>query len=121
MRTPWHHEPRLHLTEKQAAKLFLERHGCCRECGRKLTARDEWIVEHVTALENGGTNDWENLGITCTWCKPVKDAIDHGRAAKSRDVATKHILPKSMRKKSSLAKRNGTHFDWKLNKYVRDE
>lgn len=29
--------------------------------------------------------------------------------------------PKPARKKSSLAKRNGTHFDWKQGKYVRDE
>jgi 5-methylcytosine-specific restriction protein A len=98
-RSPWHHEPRIRLSEQKAAKLFLERGGCCRECGRKLKPGDDWIIEHVIALENGGTNDWENLGITCSWCKPKKDAEDHGKAAESRSKATRHFVSKSMRKK----------------------
>lgn len=99
MRSAWHHDPRVRLSPQQTAKLFLERHGCCRECGRKLGPADDWIVEHVIALENGGSNDWENLGITCTWCKPVKDAADHAQAGKQRRSATKHVLSKSMRRK----------------------
>ena len=97
-RSPWHHDPRISLTPQKIVKLFLERHGCCRECGRKLGARDDYIVEHIIALENGGSNDWGNLGITCTWCKPKKDAEDHAAAAGNRSKATKHFLPKSMRK-----------------------
>ena len=57
-RSPWHHDSRIRLSEQQTAKLFLERHGCCRECGRKLGPSDNWIVEHIIALvENdvGGT------------------------------------------------------------------
>lgn len=120
-RSPWHHTPRLHLSEKQAAKLFLERHGCCRECGRRLGPKDSWIVEHILALECGGSNDWHNLGITCTTCKPDKDARDHAQAAKQRDVATKHFLPKALRKKSALAKRDGMKFDWSQGRYVRED
>lgn len=97
-RSPWHHEPRVKLTEQKAVKLFLERGGCCGICKRRLGPADDWIIEHLTALENGGTNDWDNLGITCSWCKPAKDAEDHGKAAKSRSQVTKHFLPKSMRK-----------------------
>jgi len=55
-------------------------------------------VEHITALECGGSNDWDNLGITCSWCKPKKDAEDHAQAGKQRRAATKHLLPKSLRK-----------------------
>jgi 5-methylcytosine-specific restriction enzyme A len=104
-RSPWHHEPRVRLTPQKTAKLFVERHGCCRECGRKLGPSDDWIVEHVVALENGGTNDWENLGITCSWCKPKKDAEDHGLAASNRSKATKHFVSKSMRQKKPWPKR----------------
>lgn len=121
MRSAWHHDPRIRLTEQQVAKLFLERHGCCRECGRKLGPSDSWIVEHVIALENGGTNDWDNLDLTCSWCKPIKDARDHAKAGKQRRTATKHLVSRSMRKKSSLAKKPGTRFDWSRGKYVRDE
>jgi len=95
--TPWHHTKRQTLSPQKRAKLFLERHGKCHRCTRILRPSDTWIVEHVIALENGGSNDWENLDITCSWCKPEKDAADHGKAAKSRRVATKHVLPKSQR------------------------
>lgn len=105
-RSPWHHDPRIKLSEQKIAKLFLERHGCCRECGRRLNIGDDWIVEHVIALENGGTNEWNNLGITCTWCKPAKDAVDHGIAAKSRSMATRHTVSKSMRKSSMPGGKN---------------
>lgn len=99
IRSPWHHDPRIRLSEQKTVKLFLERGGCCRECGRKLGPADDWIIEHVIALENGGTNDWDNLGVTCSWCKPKKDAEDHGQAAQQRQKATKHHLPKSMRQR----------------------
>jgi len=99
MSSPWEHVPRINLTKQKKAKLFLERHGCCRECGFKFRGGDKrgWIVEHIIALENGGTNDWDNLGITCTFCKPQKDAADHAIAAKTRSVAVNHYLPKNQR------------------------
>lgn len=118
---PWKHTPRVRLTPQQIAKLFLERHGCCRECGRKLGPSDSWIVEHVIALENGGKNDWDNLGLTCSWCKPVKDARDHAQAGKQRRTATKHLVPKTMRKRSKLSKQPGMKYDWALGKYVRED
>lgn len=119
MRSAWHHDPRIRLTDQQIAKLFLERHGCCRECGRKLGPGQDWIVEHIIALENGGKNDWENLGITGLCCKSIKDARDHEQAAKQRRTATKHLVSRSMRKKSSLAKKPGTRFDWSKGRYTR--
>ena len=96
--TAFHTNPRKSLTDQQKAKLFLERGGRCHRCKRKLGPADVWIVEHVQALENGGTNDWENLDLTCSWCLPEKNREDHGKAAKTRHVATKHIVPKSERK-----------------------
>ena len=101
VRSAFHHEPRARLTKQQVAKLFFERGGACRQCDRTLGASDDWIVEHVLALENGGTNDWGNLALTCGWCKPAKDASDHSIAAKSRHVASKHVVSRSMRLSSS--------------------
>lgn len=121
MRSPWHHDPRIRLTDQQIAKLFLERHGCCRECGRRLGPADSWIIEHVIALENGGTNDWDNLGITCSWCKPDKDARDHAQAGKQRRTSAKHLVSKSMRPKSRLSKPKGTKYDWAQGRYVKED
>lgn len=121
LRSAWHHDPRIRLTDQQIAKLFLERHGCCRECGRKLGPSDSWIVEHVIALENGGTNDWGNLGLTCSWCKPDKDARDHAQAGKQRRVATRHLVCKPMRKRSALSRKHGMKFNWSLGRYEKTE
>ena len=118
---PWKHTPRVRFTPQQVAKLFLERHGCCRECGRKLGPSDSWIVEHVIALENGGTNDLENLGITCSYCKPIKDARDHAQAGKQRRTATNHLVCKPMRKRSALSRKHGMKFNWSLGRYEKTE
>ena len=108
MRSPWHHDPRIKLTQQKIAKLFLERGSMCGQpdCRRKLGASDDWIVEHILALENGGSNDWHNLGITCLRCKPIKDAADHGAAAKSRQSATRFVVSRSMRQTSFPCGRN---------------
>lgn len=100
--TAFETNPRSRLTDRQKAKLFLARGGACHACGRKLRPGDKWIVEHMIALENGGSNDWDNLGVTCAWCKPKKDAADHKQAAKTRSVATKHVVPKSERKRQGF-------------------
>lgn len=121
MKSPWHHDKRIRLSEQQIAKLFLERHGCCRECGRKLLSGDDWIVEHIIALECGGTNDWDNLGITGLCCKGGKDARDHAQAGKQRRTATKHLVSKSMRRKSSLSKPDGYKYNWQRGAYERSE
>lgn len=93
------HEPRQRLGDRDRAKLFLERGGCCHRCTRKLGPKDDWIVEHLVALENGGTNAWDNLTVTCSWCKPAKDGEDHKAAAHSKRVSVKHVVPKKRREK----------------------
>ena len=121
LRSAWHHDPRIKLTASRAARLFLERGGCCRECGRKLGPGDDWIVEHVIALENGGTNDFDNLGITGKCCKAEKDARDHAQAGKQRRTSAKHLVSNSMRKRSKLRKPDGMKFNWSLGRYEKTE
>ena len=93
------HEPREYLTDHQKAALFLERGGKCHKCERKLRSGSKWIVEHLIALSCGGTNDWKNLGITCEWCLPAKNAEDAAKAAKIRAVAVASVLPTDQRRK----------------------
>jgi 5-methylcytosine-specific restriction endonuclease McrA len=97
--SPWVPTPRLRLSDQDKARLFVERDGCCWKCNRKLRPGDQWSVEHVIALENGGDNAWSNLDVTCAWCKPGKDAADHSKAAGSRHKRTFHVLPSSERDK----------------------
>ncbi len=83
--------------------------GRCGECGRKITPSDTWIVEHLTALINGGQNRESNLGITCGWCKPNKDARDVAEKAKVAKVKAKNLGIKPKPRWPSRPLGNGNH------------
>lgn len=86
--------------------------GKCGECGRKIRTGESWIVEHLIALVNGGLNRENNLGITCGWCKPVKDAADVAEKSKVASVRKKHlglIAPKRKMQGRGFAPRPPQH------------
>lgn len=103
--TPFQHVPRKYFTPQERAKVFAARDGRCHRCTRKLSPADTWILEHVIALENGGTNEPENLDVTCSWCEPEKTAEDHTRAGHGRRMATKHTVPSEFRRSRSWGRR----------------
>lgn len=98
MTDPFRHEPRRSFTPQQRARIFAEADGRCHKCERRLTPADKWEVEHLIALENGGNNDPSNLAPICEWCHPPKTKADHGKAAKARDVYSKHNVPTTHRR-----------------------
>ena len=91
------HEKRERLTDQERTKLFLDRGGRCHRCTRKIVVGERWIDEHIIALENGGTNDWENRGLSCSNCFHPKNSEDATKAAKTRAVATSLIIPTDQR------------------------
>jgi 5-methylcytosine-specific restriction endonuclease McrA len=93
------HEPRGSMPPQRRARIFELCGGRCHKCKRRLYPGDFWIVEHVIALECGGTDEDSNLSITCEWCLPEKNAEDHAKAGHIRRSATKHIVPKAFRNK----------------------
>lgn len=72
-------------------RVFTRKDGRCGECTRKIAAGEGWICEHLVALINGGQNRESNLGVTCLWCKPEKDAADVAVKSKTYDMRRKHI------------------------------
>lgn len=68
-------------------RVFEREQGRCHRCGRKIGPADKWILEHLTALINGGKNSEDNLGCTCEWCLPLKNADD--MAIKSKGYAVR--------------------------------
>jgi len=102
---PFRHEPRKHFTAQERAEVFALRHGRCHICKRRLTPRDKWVLEHAIALENGGTNDIDNLEVTCTWCEPEKTAEDHSKAGHARRAYTKHFVPGEFRRSRAWGRR----------------
>lgn len=93
------HEKREYLTDHERADLFLEKDGRCHVCRRKLRSGDSWTAEHFNALSTGGSNKWRNWDVTCSWCRPKKDADDATKAAKIRAVAVSMVIPTDQRQK----------------------
>jgi 5-methylcytosine-specific restriction endonuclease McrA len=94
---PFTHHKRGSMTPQRMARVFGARDGKCHKCKRKLGPADYWQVEHLIALECGGTDDDGNLFVTCEWCLPEKDAQDHATAGHIRRSYTNHVVPKSFR------------------------
>lgn len=68
--------------------------GRCHRCARKIPVGDAWIIEHRIAIILGGANAEPNLCLTCSWCKPLKDAEDVAEKAATYAVRSKHLLPR---------------------------
>jgi 5-methylcytosine-specific restriction enzyme A len=94
-------------------RVFERCDGRCGECRRKIGPADTWIVEHLIALVNGGQNRETNLGITCGWCKPQKDARDVAQKSHNAKVRARHLGVKPDRP-SFQTNRNG-RFRKKMN------
>jgi hypothetical protein len=104
MSNPFHHEKRRHITPMQRAKIFAAAGERCAKCNRKLRIGDDWDlaeIDHRIALENGGTNDLENMQPLCCWCHTDKSADDHRTASKSKRVYVNQRVPGRFRRSRS--------------------
>lgn len=72
-------------------RVFDRCNGRCGQCGRKINAGERWTCEHLVALINGGENRERNLGVTCDWCLPGKNAADVADKSKVADTRKKHL------------------------------
>lgn len=91
------HARRGSMTPQRALRIFQAASGRCQDCTRKLGPQDDWDIDHVIALENGGTDDDDNLQLLCPWCHKGKTADDNGRAAKGRRMAANAFVPRRFR------------------------
>ena len=113
MTSPFTQDARKSMSPQRRARVFSKcncRCGWVKEgkpqgCGRKLGPGDLWRVEHGDALENGGTDNDSNLGISCEWCWPNKDADDHAEHGHDRRVYTRHFVPRDYTKSKSWGRR----------------
>ena len=76
--------------------------GKCGQCGRSIRPGEGWTLEHIVALINGGRNAEDNLGVTCDWCLPEKNAADVAEKARTARIKAKHL---GIRKQPSFASR----------------
>lgn len=76
------------MTKARAARIFLDANGICCNCGKQIRQGDQWFVEHVESLAQGGADDDKNARPAHTKCKPAKDATDAASKAKRDRLVT---------------------------------
>jgi 5-methylcytosine-specific restriction endonuclease McrA len=76
------------MTKARAARIFLDANGICCNCGRQIRQGEQWFVEHVVSLAQGGADDDKNGRPAHTACKAEKDATDAASKAKRDRLVT---------------------------------
>lgn len=84
-----------HAPQRVRVRVFERCGGKCGQCGRRIVAGERWTLEHMKALINGGANRESNLGVTCDWCLPGKNAADVREKSISYRKRAKHIGAKA--------------------------
>ena len=77
--------PRRRLTRVEFAQLMLDQDGRCAACREKLRA-DLIVDEHLTPLDQLGTNDLSNRALYCTACARAKTEGDQANIRHGRRV-----------------------------------
>jgi 5-methylcytosine-specific restriction enzyme A len=72
-------------------RIFEAHGGICHRTKRKITAADEWDVDHVVALINGGENREANMAPILREAHREKTAEDVAIKAKVNRVRKKHL------------------------------
>lgn len=86
------HEPRERFTKRDRLGVWERAKGVCCICGLRIDGvREQWIVEHIIALENGGTNADDNLGPAHQHCAIEKTRVDHSVGAKLKRIRQRHL------------------------------
>ena len=83
--------------------------GRCDTCGRKIAAGEKWTLEHRKALINGGQNREANMGVTCAWCLPGKNAEDVAEKARIGRKRSKHLGVRKSSRPIPGSKASGWH------------
>jgi hypothetical protein len=74
------------ITTRRELEL-LRRYVWCDGCNALLTSRDEYVYDHLIALELGGKDDASNVRPLCQRCNAIKTALDQKLIAKAKRLA----------------------------------
>ena len=92
------HAKRGTMTGQRALRILEANGRRCYKCTRPLGARDDYDIDHIIALENGGTDDDANLAPCCEFCHVEKSSADHALAGKGRRMAVNAFVPAKFRR-----------------------
>ncbi len=94
-------------------RVFDKHDGICHISGRKINPGDNWELDHIVALVNGGKNDESNLAPALKDAHKPKTAADVAAKAKTDRVRKKH-LGIGTGKKALIPGSKGTRFKRKI-------
>jgi len=80
-------------------RVFEAHGGICGISGRKITPADDWQIDHIIALANGGEHRENNLQPVLAEPHKVKTRTDVARKAKSNRVRAKHLTGRGTARK----------------------
>jgi 5-methylcytosine-specific restriction protein A len=68
-----------HKWQKVRKRIIARERGLCQECKRKGIVSMGTEVDHIKALQHGGTDDDDNLQLLCHDCHADKTAAEDGK------------------------------------------
>ena len=89
-------------------RIFTRADGICHISKRKITPADDWDLEHVLALCNGGEHREGNMAPALKEPHKVKTAADVTQKAKNDRVRKRHLGIKKPRTIRAWRKFDGT-------------
>lgn len=90
--------------------------ACEGPCHRKLTARDQWDLDHKVRLRDGGENREGNLQVLCKWCHGMKTSLENAAAAHANRW---HAMHHGYARRSQRMRDGNYKYDWKRRCYVK--
>ena len=80
------------LTSRQRLSIWERARGICVLCDQAIDGvRERWIIEHIRALELGGSDEPDNMGPAHETCGRSKTRDDHRSAAKAKRQKIHHL------------------------------
>lgn len=92
-------------------RIFNKHEGACYLSGRKILVGDDWDLEHILAICNGGENRESNLAPALKAPHKVKTRSDIAMKAKNDRVRKRHL---GIRKPSRFPGSRDTRFKKKI-------
>jgi hypothetical protein len=80
------------MSPRRRLRIWEAHKGRCCICHQQIDGvREKWIVEHVRALELGGSDEDNNLAPAHAACASEKTKDDHARTAKAKRAKQRHL------------------------------
>lgn len=80
------------FTDYEEKTIYAKYNGCCAICGKPVKF-DKLTIDHKTPLSKGGTDEIDNLQLSCWMCNQFKGNMDMQEfSQKVREIAVRDLM-----------------------------